>query len=185
MVFFPKASGLPGPCRAARSPGHQGRLVSRRAALQTYFLENDDSHMVPNCWRSSHSRLTHSSYTQCLQCRSLRFWYHFPGTEWAQRRAGGEDSIWGAAFRWPLLGMSNSRRGGMEERWDAAAQEPTLPAQLQRCLLAVKVTGGNPQLTCAFFCWSISCLFSGTWMNYGKKKKKKQKIKKITDFASR
>lgn len=60
-----------------------------------------------------------------------------------------------------------------------------LPAQLQRCLLAVKVTGGNPQLTCAFFCWSISCLFSGTGMNYANNNKKKQKIKKMTDFAGR
>lgn len=58
-----------------------------------------------------------------------------------------------------------------------------LPAQLQRCLLAVKVTGGNPQLTCAFFCWSISCLFSGTGMNYANKQKKKAENKENDRFC--
>lgn len=175
---LPKASGLPAPCRAARSPGHQGRLVSRRAALKTYFLENDDSHMVPNCWRSSHSRLTYSNHVSVSSVWVAEILVPLsrsrmsPGKGWWGRtHLGG-----GLPLGRPLLGVSNGRRAGMEVGgWDTAAQELMLPAQLQRCLLAVKVTGGNPQLTCAFFCWSISCLFSGTGMNYANKQKKSRK----------
>lgn len=99
--------------------------------------------MIPTWSQTAGEAPTHALHTpttfQCLQYGSLRFWYHFPGAEWAQGRAGGEELIWGGGLPLgrPLLGVSNGRRAGMEVRgWDSSpgAHAPSTAAEMPpRC----------------------------------------------------
>lgn len=184
---LPKASGLPAPCRAARSPGHQGRLVSRRAALKTYFLENDDSHMVPNCWRSSHSRLTYSNHVSVSSVWVAEILVPLsrsrmsPGKGWWGRtHLGG-----GLPLGRPLLGVSNGRRAGMEVRgWDSSpgAHAPSTAAEMPpRC----EGDRGESTADMCIFLLEYFVSFLRHWDELCKQTKKKQKIKKMTDFAGR